>query len=229
MLAASRPDERDYVLFVSNATGWRSHARLATTAMLDALRKMTPIVSEASNLPDAHACNRWNVLYYTERGSLKVSLATAALRRSLSLATPSRETYRAWDEAHYHRCRAWTLWNDDRRDDAHLAASHAMSMLRDAAPGQDIDENDSLRLADSIIEYLPDELPVIEEQWRCLTASWALPRRREIDMRIARLDACARHAKGDLSGAIERCADARHSLELFGPEATTSSSITRRG
>ncbi len=86
-------------------------------------------------------------------------------------------------------------------------------MLRDAASGQDIDENDWLRLADSIIEYLPDELPVIEEQLRRLTASWSLPRRREIEVRIARFDARARHAKGDLSGAIERCADARHSLE----------------
>jgi hypothetical protein len=102
-------------------------------------------------------------------------------------------------------------------------------MLRDDAPGQDIDENDWLRLADSIIEYLPDELSVIEEKWRRLTAFWALPRRREIEMRIARLDACARHAKGDLSGAIERCADARHSLDPAAPEATTSSSITCRG
>ncbi|WP_186248759.1 MULTISPECIES: hypothetical protein [unclassified Burkholderia] len=52
---------------------------------------------------------------------------------------------------------------------------------------------------------------------QCLRA-WALPPRREAEVRLARLAARAAHAQGDLDGALARCEMASHSLESDGSD-----------
>jgi hypothetical protein len=59
---------------------------------------------------------------------------------------------------------------------------------------------------------------VIETDGAALLQTLALPRRREIEVRLARLQARARYAQGDLAGALALCEAARYALDDDGTD-----------
>jgi hypothetical protein len=59
---------------------------------------------------------------------------------------------------------------------------------------------------------------VIETDGAALLQTLALPKRREIEVRLARLQARARYAQGDLAGALALCETARYALDDDGTD-----------
>ncbi|WP_124646780.1 hypothetical protein [Burkholderia ubonensis] len=151
-----------------------------------------------------------------ERDRADHALDTIELRHALNGATPGRGAFRAWDEADRQCRRAWALQRLDRPDDARAAADAAVAAI--AAPGedQDIDAYDWLRIGDAMIEIAPRQLDAIRQAVAARIGGWALPPRREAEVRLARLAARASHALGDLQGALAQCEFARYSLESDG-------------
>ncbi|MCL1960810.1 MAG: hypothetical protein FWG56_03295 [Desulfovibrionaceae bacterium] len=124
------------------------------------------------------------------------------LRRALDIADPDLAQRHAATEAFYFASRAQALRQAGQTEPARQAAAQAVKALSGATPPQTVDEDDWLRLADAVIEAAPDLYAALAQPITNLTAQWPLPRRREIEIRLARLQARSRHAQGDLTGAL---------------------------
>lgn len=193
-----------------------SYLRDATAAK-QALAEMQAIVREQ---PDFEAGNyrQLHVLDQLEYRSLDLALPTIDLRQAIDESLASRAAFRAWDAADHHRRRAWAYSRHEQAAEARAAALASIAALQNATPDQDVDENDWLRLGNALIEIVPDQLGAFVQPVTALTADWPLPRRREVEVRLARLDARTKHAQGDLAGALDACAAARYSLSSDGSD-----------
>ena len=186
-------------------------------AALQALAEMHTIVRERPDL-DADTYRQLRVFDQLEYGSLALALATIDLREAIDQAISERAAFRAWDTADHHRRRAWAYFRHDQATEARAAAEASIAALQGAADDQDVDENDWLRLGDALIEIVPERLAAFVQPVTALTADWSLPRRREAEVRLARLGARAKYKQGDLAGALEACAAARYSLSADGSD-----------
>jgi len=186
-------------------------------AMCGALSKMRALLAEKNSGFDAKPYDRLEMLNRLAWCPiLNVALEAASLRYALNLADERRAAYRAWDEADCQRKRAWAFSRHGQKEEARAAALAAIAALQNALSDQDVDQNDWLNLGDTIIEIVPEQLDVFRQKVTALTAEWSLPRRREIEVRLARFFARALYAQGNLSGALEACAAARYSLDASG-------------
>jgi tetratricopeptide (TPR) repeat protein len=129
---------------------------------------------------------------------------------------PDRAAWRAWDEALFHSRAARIHARHGEAEAARAAADKAIAALKTAAADQDVDANDWLRLGDGLIEIAPDRFPVFQQAVTALIQDMVLPRRREIEVRLARLQARARHAQGDLAGALEAAQAGHYALGSYG-------------
>ena len=186
-------------------------------AALQALAEMHTIVRERPDL-DADAYRQLRVFDQLEYAAFAVALPTIDLREAIDQAIPGRAAFRAWDTADHHRRRAWAYSRHEQLAEARAAAEASIAALQTAAPDQDVDENDWLRLGDALIEIVPDHLAAFAQPVTALTADWSLPRRRGAEVRLARLGARAKRKQGDLAGALQACAAARYSLSSDGSD-----------
>ncbi|KJK25463.1 hypothetical protein UB46_05185 [Burkholderiaceae bacterium 16] len=180
-----------------------------------ALGEMRAIVAEMPDL-DANRYRQLRVFDSLERRNLDIALETVELRNALDGAVAQRAAFRAWDHADYQRRRAWALSRHGSDDEARAAAGAAILALQTADADQDVDEDDWLRLGGALIAIVPERLAAFQQAVTALTADRALPQRRELEVRLARLAARALHAQGDLPGALDACSAARHSLSSDG-------------
>ncbi|MGU7775422.1 hypothetical protein ACV229_35285 [Burkholderia sp. MR1-5-21] len=184
-------------------------------AVAHAIGEMHGVVRTSPAL-DAERYRRLRIFDALERDGAVHALDTIELRHALNSAAPARGAFRAWDEADRQCRRAWALERLGRTDDARIAAQAAVAAIASPAAGQDIDVYDWLRVGDAIIEIAPQQLDTVRDAVSSRVAGWALPPRREVEVRLARLAARASHAQGDLDGALAQCELARHSLESDG-------------
>ncbi|WP_285415143.1 hypothetical protein [Pseudomonas sp. efr-133-TYG-5] len=179
---------------------------------LDALQQLS-----TEPLPfDLEPHRRHRIFDDLQHATLDVALKAIEVRHTLALVNPGRHALRAWDDADQHRRRARVLATHERDADARDAALAAIAALRTAADDQDVDANDWLWLGDALIEIVPLRLAMFEQPVVRLIADLSLPRRREWEVRLARLAARALQAQGDLAGALNICDVASMSLESCG-------------
>ncbi|MCA8300944.1 hypothetical protein LGN24_05520 [Burkholderia seminalis] len=208
----ARPDIRMQLALYRLQVG---HHLREHDSVAQAIGEMHEVVRTSPTL-DAERYVRLRMLDTLERDGAAHSLDAIELRHALNGAIAGRARFRAWDEADRQCRRAWALQRLDRAADARAAAEAAVAALGSAAADQDIDAYDWLRIGHAIIEIAPLQLDTIRQAVEARVADWALPPRREVEVRVARLAARAARAQGDLDGALAQCAFARHSLESDG-------------
>lgn len=186
-------------------------------AMGHALAEMANVIAEEPGLP-AERYRRWGAFDNIERHYPAHAFTAIELRHALHLAIPERASLRALDEADRQRRRAWAFRSRGADAEAANAAHAAFEALANAAPGQSVGERDWLRLGDALIWVAPDGYPVIEHALRALAADWPQARRRELDVRLARLAARAIYAREGPKAALAACELARHSLSALGTD-----------
>lgn len=184
-------------------------------AVTHAIGEMHDVVRTSPTL-DADRFVRARILDTLEYDHAEHALDAIDLRHALNGALADRATFRAWDDANRQCLRAWALRRLGRDDDARAAAEAAVAAIASAGADQDIDADDWLRIGRAMIEIAPLQFDTIRQAVESRIADWALPPRREAEVRLARLAARAAHARGDLDGALARCEMASHSLESDG-------------
>jgi hypothetical protein len=188
----------------------------------EAMRAALSVLSALVKAPglDAEALAEYDI-FTRLCGSphLDVALEAAKFCHALDQMTPGRETYRAWDEAVFHSRIANGQARHGDKEKSAAAARQAVAALKTAAAGQDVDVDDWLALGNAVIEIAPDSLEDFQAAIAAFIADWPLPRRREAEVRLARLKARAIHAQGDLEGALAACEDARYSQNPWGTGA----------
>jgi hypothetical protein len=186
-------------------------------AIMHALDDMRGIVDTEPDL-DAERYRRLRVFDALERDVPDHALDAIELRHALNEAVPARAALRAADEADRQCRRTGALRRLGRDDDAREAANAAVVALLTAGDDQEIDEYDWLRVGDGVIDIAPHRLVTIRQSVEPRIADWALPPRREAEVRLARLDARGAYVLGDLYSALAQCEFARHSLEESGDD-----------
>ncbi|HGL6716435.1 hypothetical protein NTJ56_36435 [Burkholderia contaminans] len=186
-------------------------------AIADALVELRQVIAEEPGL-HADRYRRWGGLDNIERHHPTHALAAIDVRHALCVAIPERAALRAVDEADRQRRRAWAFKRREAEAEAVAAADAALAVLADAAAGQAIDEQDWLHLGDSLIEIAPHGYASIERAVTALTTGWPPPRRREREIRLARLAARAAYAQDGAAAALACCELARHSLSSDGTD-----------
>lgn len=164
---------------------------------------------------DAQSDDAWDYLgaLASRAGLHELERRCADGRHAFQSAQPGRAPYRAYDKA-------WTgIWcghsyaREGLADQARGAAADAIKAFDDAGPDQDLDLNDWLRLGDSLVTLMPDGVATIVERVHALTPAEAgLPLRRDIAIRIARLQARALYQQGALVQALETARAGRYAL-----------------
>ncbi|WP_374354599.1 hypothetical protein, partial [Chitinimonas sp.] len=127
----------------------------------------------------------------------------AEAQQAICLADANREAYRAWDSAvlHARMARAWS--DEGQRTQAWAEANLALDQLDHAAPGQDVDLNDYLRLGDVLMQPAPDCYNRLEARILALSpADESLAVRRDTAVRLARLAAWSSYYLGQLELAL---------------------------
>ncbi|MCO7612091.1 hypothetical protein NJH83_17805 [Pseudomonas chlororaphis] len=183
--------------------------------LLEVLEQLKQMATQTLDFNVEHY-RRFRIFDELEGGSLEIALKTIEVRYALTLGDPARVALRAWDAADQFQRRARVLAYHQRDEEARSAALEAINALRSAGPDQDIDEGDWLWLGNALIEIIPLRLALFEQPIAQLTAHLSLPRRREWEVRTARLAARALHAQGDLAGALKICNAAALSLDSDG-------------
>ncbi|MGN6318575.1 tetratricopeptide repeat protein [Trinickia sp.] len=186
-------------------------------AIAHALVEMRNVIAQEPGL-HADRYRRWGGLDSIEHHHPAHALAAIELRHALCAAIPERAALRAVDEADRQRRRAWALARTGANADAVAAADIALAALAGAASDQTVNALDWLQLGDSLIEIAPHGFPIIERAVAALTSSWPLARRREFEIRLARLAARAAYARDGVAAALAACELARHSLSSDGTD-----------
>ncbi|MGF6591705.1 hypothetical protein [Pseudomonas sp. 2835] len=167
---------------------------------------------------DIEQYRRYRIFDDLQHTTLDVALKAIEVRHTLALINPGRHALRAWDDADQHRRRARVLAAHERDEEAREAALAAITALRTAGEGQDVDGNDWLWLGDALIEIVPLRLAMFEQPVVQLIAELSLPQRREWEVRLARLAARSLKAQGDLPGALKICEVATLELDSSGSD-----------
>lgn len=214
---ASGPDYADIRMQLALYRLQIAHYLDEEDAVSSALAQMRDVVKTEPALVADHY-RRARILDNIERERPSQALPAIELRNALNLAVPERTPVRAWDEADYQVRRAWVYHRQGDTGTARTAAEAAIAALASAGPDQSVDESDWLHVGGAMIELAPLQLATIERAIAASTADWALPQRREIEVRVARLAARAAYAQGDLDGALRACELAHVSLESSGSD-----------
>ncbi len=146
-------------------------------------------------------------------GQYELSRKYQEARYRLNISRPGRQRFRAWDDAVYALNLGHSHLAEQNAALARQAAQNACSALLNAAADQDIDHEDWLRLGQSLVELDPESYPVIAGQVRKLMpATYAQARCRDVEVRLARLEASSLYRRGQLAAALEKSAEGRFGL-----------------
>ncbi|ATQ78544.1 hypothetical protein CR152_31530 [Massilia violaceinigra] len=141
----------------------------------------------------------------TQAGAHALSRRCLAARNALQHADPERAAYRAWDDALMAARAAQSFALEGQDQQATDAAARAIDSLAKVGADQDIDHNDWLRIGHALFTIVPASIARVVGQVRALTpASTVFFARRDIDVRIARLEALTLHHQGVLDQALAR-------------------------
>lgn len=157
----------------------------------------------------------WNYLADLMRdvGQYEHSRKYLESRYRLAISRPGRQHFRVWDDAVHVLDLGRSHLAEQNTLTARKAAQSACSILLNAADDQEIDHEDWLRLAPTLVELDPECFAVIAGQVRrLLPESFVQARRRDVEVRLARLEASSLYRRGQLAAALEKSAEGRFGL-----------------
>ena len=129
-------------------------------------------------------------------------------------AQAARLPYRAYDKGCAALRRAHSYAREEASGPALTAAAEALQAFQEAGPEQDLDAEDWLHLGDSLVTLMPQGVAAVVERVHALTSAttWPLPRRRDIAVRAARVQARALYQQGALAEALDAARVGRYAL-----------------
>ncbi|NHZ96878.1 hypothetical protein [Massilia sp. CCM 8734] len=199
-----------------SAAIWRVEARIAQGDRGAVQAAFEDVLALLVSLPESLAYDRaWEYLDEESAafGVHAVTRRCAEARNALQRADPERTTYRAWDDAQLAIRQSHSFALEGDATLARQAGERAIGILAGAAPDQDIDHHDWLRVGNALVQVLPDVVAGIVAQARArIPAATVFFPRRNIDVRIARLEARALHQQGALDQALARLVLGRTAL-----------------
>lgn len=134
-------------------------------------------------------------------------------RYALQAAHPQRTAYRAWDEAVRATRLAQVAAAEGDSAQARQLVRQAMDQLRQAAPGQDVDHEDWLRLGEQFIVLDPASIDTIVQQIAArMPPDMPRPLQRDVWVRRARLHARALQRQGQIEAALVKAKQGRFGL-----------------
>jgi len=136
-------------------------------------------------------------------------------------AQAARLPYRAYDKGCAALRRAHSHAREGAGVPALAAAAEAVQAFQEAGPEQELDPEDWLHLADSLVTLMPQEVATIVERVHALTSAttWPLPLRRDIAVRAARVQARALYQQGALAEALDAARVGRYALSCDDDDA----------
>ncbi|NHZ61722.1 hypothetical protein [Massilia genomosp. 1] len=191
-----------------SAAIWRVEARIAQGDRGAVQAAFEDVLALLVSLPESLAYDRAWAYLEEESAGFGVHAVTrrcAEARNALQRADPERAAYRAWDDAQLAIRQSHSFALEGDATLARQAGERAIGILAGAAPDQDIDHHDWLRAGNALVGVLPDAVAGIVAQVRArIPAATVFFPRRNIDVRIARLEARALHQQGALDQALAR-------------------------
>lgn len=129
-------------------------------------------------------------------------------------AQAARLPFRAYDKGRAALWRARSYAREGAGVSARAAAIEAVQAFQEAGPEQDLDVEDWLHLGDSLVTLMPQGVAAIVERVHELTSATTLPlpRRRDIAVRAARVQARAMYQQGALAEALDAARVGRYAL-----------------
>lgn len=129
-------------------------------------------------------------------------------------AQAARLPFRAYDKGRAALGRARSYAREGASVSALAAAVEAVQAFQEAGPEQDLDVEDWLYLGDSLVTLMPQGVAAIVERVHELTSATtlSLPRRRDIAVRAARVQARALYQQGALAEALDAARVGRYAL-----------------
>lgn len=125
-------------------------------------------------------------------GHYELERRCAEGRHAYQCAQAERASYRAFDKGNTALWRAHSYAREGLDEHAQASAAEALQAYQDAGPEQNLDVNDWLHLGDNLVTLIPQNVAtVIERVHELVTDTMPLPRRRDIAIRAARLQARA--------------------------------------
>ncbi len=215
MPARRRPEVHLNLLFMRLRVAWFLDE---VPAMLETLTAMGAMVQEPIEY-DLERYRGWRTLTDLENDRLEVALKSLEVRHVMGRANPERTALQAWDDADYYQRQARVLDRHDLHQQARDAALQAVAALTNAADDQRVGLDDWRWLSHALIEIVPSHLALFEQPITRLTQEQSLPRRREVQVRMARLAARAQYAQGHLAQALETAKAACFSLDAVGGDS----------
>ncbi|MFB9242282.1 hypothetical protein IV454_16785 [Massilia antarctica] len=199
---AERPDWELTLAF------WRLEPLVAQRDMSALHAALDTAFTLLTSLPDALQYDKaWEYLeeQATQAGAHALSRRCLAARNALQHADPERAAYRAWDDALMAAREAQSFALEGQDDAATQAGARAIDTLAKAGANQDVDLNDWLRIGHALFTIVPEAIAGVVGRVRALTpASTVFFARRDIDVRVARLEALTLRHQGALDQALAR-------------------------
>lgn len=148
----------------------------------------------------------------TEAGDYALMQRCILARHALKLANPDRETYRAWDQALLALQLGQVAKQAKDQTAVQQAVREAIAALTVRESSQVIDFKDWLRLGDDFIDLDPTCFQAIAQQVLGEIKHAVLLVQRDALVRLARLEAKALYAQGQLAAALAKSVEGRFDL-----------------
>jgi tetratricopeptide (TPR) repeat protein len=186
---------------------WRLGVRLRTGDAGENIARALQVAEQRlMATPPAHVSDKaWAHLasVAAELGDHACVRRCAEARQARFEADPERIAFRAWDRAvlalrvgHSHAAQG-------HPEDARMQGLLAIRTLAEAGADQELNSTDWLNLGESVIELVPEAISDIQQHARAaLPADTPLPRQRELEVRLARLEARSLYLQGQLERAL---------------------------
>ncbi len=137
-----------------------------------------------------------------------------------------RAQFRAWDKALYSLRIANTYRKQGNQEQAQYYAKVACDAMSQHHENQNIDYFDWLSFGESIVTNQPNCLPVVLHHIEQLQPKdFSIAKNRDIAVQMARIEAKAYYAKGNLNAAIDKTLEARYRLTGDEDDAISSQLI----
>ncbi|NHZ61716.1 hypothetical protein [Massilia genomosp. 1] len=145
-----------------------------------------------------------------DAGAYELARRCALGRHALARANPARARLQAWDDTLLAISTAHSFTLEGREEEARQFGTRAIEVLASAGADQEIAHGDWLSLGHSLVEIVPEAIDAIVRQARArIPADLVMFARRDIDVRVARLEALALRRQGALAQALDKMALAR--------------------
>ncbi|ARU03815.1 hypothetical protein CCO03_03160 [Comamonas serinivorans] len=193
-------------------------------ALFEAAADGIGAASRQPDRPEHLTRHRWSGLMNDARLARQADIHERCARElhALHVQLPERQAWRTYDDAALQLSLALTAELRGEAAQAQQLALKAAQTLAHPAAGQDVDEDDWLRLAPDLVRLAPDTQALVDERARQALGPNPNPARlRDLSVRLARLQATSCWAQGNRAGALAAARRGRFLLTSDNDDAFT--------